>query len=131
MTLQVEKVLWLVGAHLGWLRRWLGRALIDEFSQRPTHRAASDFPSWKDPDPYPGTYAPISTIRMRADRVGLIDWDDSHVGAVDLDLLLPHSAAGLSDDAHEIAAQAFVAWDAARCWGQEFAVEQLAQVRVV
>ena len=39
--------------------------------------------------------------------------------------------ADLSDGARDIAAQAFAAWDAARCWGHEFAVEQLAKVRAV
>jgi hypothetical protein len=66
---------------------------------------------------------------MTADRVGIIDWDESHVDAADLDLVLPYNAADLSDQAHDIAAQAFAAWDAARCWGHEFAVEQLATVR--
>jgi Ser/Thr protein kinase RdoA (MazF antagonist) len=76
-------------------------------------------------DPTPGN------IRMTADRVGIIDWDESHVDVADFDLLLPHNAADLSDVAHDIAAQAFAAWDAARCWGHEFAVEQLAKVRAV
>jgi Ser/Thr protein kinase RdoA (MazF antagonist) len=76
-------------------------------------------------DPTPGN------IRMTADRVGIIDWDEAHVDAADLDLLLPHNAADLSDGAHDIAAQAFAAWDAARCWGHEFAGEQLAKVRAV
>ncbi len=68
---------------------------------------------------------------MTADRVALIDWDESHVGAADFDLLLPHNAADLNDHAHDIAAQAFAGWDAARCWGHEFALEQLAEVRAV
>jgi Ser/Thr protein kinase RdoA (MazF antagonist) len=76
-------------------------------------------------DPTPGN------IRMTADRVALIDWDESHVDHADLDLVLPHNAADLDDNAHDTAAQAFAAWDAARCWGHEFAVEQLAQVRAV
>ena len=78
-------------------------------------------------DPTPGN------IRMTADRVALIDWDESHVDAADFDLLLPYNAADLDDHAHDIAAQAFAAWDAARCWGlgHEFAVEQLAEVRAV
>jgi Ser/Thr protein kinase RdoA (MazF antagonist) len=76
-------------------------------------------------DPTPGN------IRMTADRVALIDWDESHVGAADFDLLLPHNAADLDDHAHDIAAQAFAGWDAARCWGHEFALEQLAEVRAV
>jgi Ser/Thr protein kinase RdoA (MazF antagonist) len=76
-------------------------------------------------DPTPGN------IRMTADRVAMIDWDESHVDAADLDLLLPHNAADLEAHAHDIAEQAFAAWDAARCWGHEFAVEQLAKVRAV
>ena len=52
-------------------------------------------------DPNPGN------IRMTADRVGMIDWDESHVDVADLDLVLPHNAAGLNDGAHDIAAQAF------------------------
>lgn len=76
-------------------------------------------------DPTPGN------IRMTADRVALIDWDESHVGAADFDLLLPHNAADLDDYAHDVAAQAFAGWDAARCWGHEFALEQLAEVRAV
>jgi Ser/Thr protein kinase RdoA (MazF antagonist) len=76
-------------------------------------------------DPTPGN------IRMTADRVALIDWDESHVDAADFDLLLPYNAADLDGHAHDIAAQAFAAWDAARCWGHEFAVERLAEVRAV
>lgn len=76
-------------------------------------------------DPTPGN------IRMTADRVALIDWDESHVGPADFDLLLPHNAADLDEDAHDVAAQAFAGWDAARCWGHEFALEQLAEVRAV
>ena len=68
---------------------------------------------------------------MTADRVGMIDWDEAHVDAADLDLVLPHNAADLSDQAHDIAAQSFAAWDAARCWDHEFAVEQLATVRAL
>src|ERR1700753_1567432 len=41
-------------------------------------------------DPNPGN------IRMTADHVALIDWDESHVDVPDLDLALPHNAAGLS-----------------------------------
>jgi len=76
-------------------------------------------------DPTPGN------ILMTGDRVALIDWDEAHVDAADFDLVLPHNAADLDDHAYDIAAQAFAAWDAARCWGHEFAVEQLARVRAV
>jgi Ser/Thr protein kinase RdoA (MazF antagonist) len=78
-------------------------------------------------DPNPGN------IRITADRVALIDWDESHVDVPDLDLALPHNAAGLADDAYDVAAQARAAWDAAVCWDSsgtdEFAVRRLAEVR--
>src|ERR1700675_5209302 len=70
-------------------------------------------------------------VRMTADRVTLIDWDESHVDVPDLDLVLPHNAAGLDDGAHDIAAQASAAWEAAVCWDDEYAVKRLAEVRVV
>jgi aminoglycoside phosphotransferase (APT) family kinase protein len=80
-------------------------------------------------DPNPGN------IRMTADRVALIDWDESHVDVPDLDLALPHNAAGLGDDAYDIAAQARAAWEAAVCWDptgtDPFAVRRLAEVRAL
>jgi len=80
-------------------------------------------------DPNPGN------IRMTADRVAMIDWDESHVDVPDLDLALPHNAAGLDDDAYDIASQASAAWGAAVCWDpsgtDQFAVERLAEVRAV
>jgi Ser/Thr protein kinase RdoA (MazF antagonist) len=76
-------------------------------------------------DPNPGN------IRITRDRVGLIDWDESHVDAPELDLALPHNAAGLDDDAYDVAAQASAAWEAAVCWDDEFAVARLAEVRPV
>ena len=74
-------------------------------------------------DPNPGN------IRITPDRVGLIDWDESHVDVPDLDLVLPHNAAGLDDHAHDIAAQASAAWEAAVCWDSPYAVDRLAEVR--
>ncbi|MET0663132.1 MAG: phosphotransferase [Ilumatobacteraceae bacterium] len=68
-------------------------------------------------------------ICMTADRVALIDWDEAHVDAADLDLALPHNAAGLDDDVHDAAAQASAAWEAAVCWDDEYAVKRLAEVR--
>jgi Ser/Thr protein kinase RdoA (MazF antagonist) len=80
-------------------------------------------------DPNPGN------IRMTADRVALIDWDESHVDVPDLDLALPHNAAGLDDDGYDVAAQARAAWEAAVCWDPSgtdpFAVKRLAEVRAV
>ena len=70
-------------------------------------------------------------IRMTAQRVALIDWDEAHVDVPDLDLALPHNAAGLDDAAHDIAAQASAAWEAAVCWGDEYAAQRLAEVRAV
>jgi len=76
-------------------------------------------------DPNPGN------IRMTADQVALIDWDESHVDVADLDLALPDNAAGLDDDAYDIAAQASAAWEAAVCWDDEYAIRRLAEVRAV
>lgn len=70
-------------------------------------------------------------IRVTADRVALIDWDESHVDVADLDLVLPHNAADLGDGAHDIAAQASAAWEAAVCWDDAHARERLAHVRAV
>ena len=76
-------------------------------------------------DPNPGN------IRITEDRVGLIDWDEAHVDAADLDLVLPGNAAGLDEVAYDIAAQASAAWEAAVCWDDEYAVARLAEVRAV
>ncbi len=70
-------------------------------------------------------------VRITADRVALIDWDEAHVDVPDLDLALPHNAAGLDEDAHDIAAQASAAWEAAVCWDDAHAVKRLAEVRAV
>ena len=73
----------------------------------------------------------LHNIRMTADRVALIDWDESHVDVPDLDLVLPHNAADLDDGAHDIAAQASAAWEAAVCWDDEYSIKRLAEVRPV
>jgi len=70
-------------------------------------------------------------VRITADRVALIDWDEAHVDVPDLDLVLPHNAADLDDTAHDIAAQASAAWEAAVCWNDEYAIKRLAEVRPV
>ena len=54
-----------------------------------------------------------------------------YVDVPDLDLVLPHNAAGLDDGAHDIAAQASAAWEAAVCWDDEYAIKRLAEVRAV
>ena len=80
-------------------------------------------------DPNPGN------VRMTADRVAMIDWDESHVDVPDLDLALPHNAASLGSNAYDIAAQARAAWEAAVCWKtsgtDQFAVRRLAEVRAI
>lgn len=74
-------------------------------------------------DPNPGN------VRVTADRVALIDWDEAHVDVADLDLVLPHNAAGLAPGVLDVAAQASAAWEAAVCWDDEHARASLAQVR--
>jgi Ser/Thr protein kinase RdoA (MazF antagonist) len=68
-------------------------------------------------------------VRVTADRVALIDWDEAHVDVADLDLALPHNAAGLEAGDLDIAAQASAAWEAAVCWDDAYAVRRLAAVR--
>jgi Ser/Thr protein kinase RdoA (MazF antagonist) len=70
-------------------------------------------------------------VRLTAGRAALIDWDESHVDVPDLDLVLPHNAAGLDAAAHDIAAQASAAWEAAVCWDDEHARQRLADVRAL
>jgi len=65
---------------------------------------------------------------MTADRVALIDWDEAHVDAPDLDLVLPYNAAGLEGEAYHIAAQASAAWEAAVCWEDAYAIKRRAEV---
>lgn len=68
-------------------------------------------------------------VRITADRVALIDWDESHVDVAELDLVLPHNASGLEGATLDIAAQASAAWEAAVCWDDEYAIKRLAEVR--
>ena len=70
-------------------------------------------------------------IRITADRVAMIDWDESHVDVPDLDLALPHNAAGLDEGVYDIAAQASAAWEAAVCWDDDYSIRRLAEVRAV
>lgn len=70
-------------------------------------------------------------VRITADRVAMIDWDEAHVDVSDLDLVLPHNAAGLEGAAHDIAAQASAAWEAAVCWDDDYSKKRLAEVRAV
>lgn len=68
-------------------------------------------------------------VRVTAERVALIDWDETHVDVPDLDLVLPHNAAGLDATTLDIAGQASAAWEAAVCWKDDYAVKRLAEVR--
>jgi hypothetical protein len=63
---------------------------------------------------------------MTAKRIAMIDWHGSQVDVPDLDLALPRNAG-----AYDIAAQASAAWEAAVCWGDNFAIRRLAAVRAV
>lgn len=76
-----------------------------------------------------GNPANPGNVRVTAERVGLIDWDEAHVDVSDLDLVLPHNAAGLEGKAHDDAAQAAAAWEAAVCWDDAYAIGRLAEVR--
>jgi Ser/Thr protein kinase RdoA (MazF antagonist) len=78
-----------------------------------------------------GNAANPGNVRMNANGIALIDWDEAHVDVPDLDLALPHNAAGLDADAYEIAAQASAAWEAAVCWDDEYSRKRLAEVRAV
>ena len=70
-------------------------------------------------------------VRINTNRVALIDWDESHLDVPDLDMVLPHNAAGLDADGHDMAAQASAAWEAAVCWDDEYSAKRLAEVRAV
>src|SRR5690606_520929 len=70
-------------------------------------------------------------VRITADRVALIDWDEAHVDVPDLDLVLPHNGAGLEGEARDIAEQASAAWEAAVCWDDDYSRKRLAEVRAL
>ncbi|MGH0035686.1 MAG: phosphotransferase enzyme family protein [Myxococcota bacterium] len=70
-------------------------------------------------------------VRVSSDRVALIDWDEAHVDVPDLDLALPHNAAGLDARTYDAAVQASAAWEAAVCWDDEYAIRRLAEVRAL
>jgi Ser/Thr protein kinase RdoA (MazF antagonist) len=69
-------------------------------------------------------------VRVTADRVALIDWDEAHVDVPDLDLVLPHGA-GIEGPDRDAAWQAAAAWEAAVCWKDDYAERRLAEVRAV
>jgi Ser/Thr protein kinase RdoA (MazF antagonist) len=70
-------------------------------------------------------------VRVSADGVALIDWDEAHVDVPELDLVLPHNAAGLDDEALDVASQASAAWEAAVCWDDDYSIKRLAEVRPI
>ena len=71
-------------------------------------------------------------VRMTAERVALIDWDEAHLDVPDLDLgRLPGNAAGLDAEMYDVAAQASAAWEAAVCWDDDYSKQRLAEVRAV
>ncbi len=78
-----------------------------------------------------GNPANPANVRVTAERVALLDWDEAHVDVPDLDLALPHNAAGLDPNAYDVAAQASAAWEAAVCWDDDHALARLAEVRPV
>ncbi|MEV4342881.1 phosphotransferase [Actinoplanes sp. NPDC049596] len=68
-------------------------------------------------------------IRITADRVALIDWDEAHVDVPDLDLDLPGNPAGFDDADLDVVSQASAAWEAAVCWDDDYSKKRLAEVR--
>jgi Ser/Thr protein kinase RdoA (MazF antagonist) len=71
-------------------------------------------------------------IRVTAERVALIDWDEAHADVPDIDLgALPNNAAGHDDEAADAATQASAAWQAAVCWDDAYSKKQLAKVRAL
>lgn len=72
-----------------------------------------------------------ANVRINADRVALIDWDEAHADVPDLDLVLPHNGAELQGESYDIASQASAAWEAAMCWDDDYSKQRLAQVRPI
>ncbi|MBN9335984.1 phosphotransferase [Devosia sp.] len=72
-----------------------------------------------------------ANVRITADRVALIDWDEAHVDVPDLDLALPFNGAGLEGISRDTAEQAAAAWEAAVCWKDDYAEKRLAEVRPI
>lgn len=77
-----------------------------------------------------GNPANPGNVRVTAERIALIDWDEAHVDVPDLDLVLPLGG-GLTGAARDAAEQAQAAWEAAVCWDDDHARRRLAEVRAV
>ena len=69
-------------------------------------------------------------IRLTADGVGLIDWDEARVDLAQLDLVLPGDAGDLGAE-YDTACQASAAWEAAVCWDDDYSKRRLAEVRPI
>lgn len=70
-------------------------------------------------------------ILMTKQGVVMIDWDESRVDVSAFDLVLPHNAGSLSKQDQELMSQALSAWEAAVCWGDDYAKKRLAEVNPV
>jgi hypothetical protein len=75
-----------------------------------------------------------SKARLRSTRYRNVT-ATARPGRLRHDLALPHNAAGLGNDAYDVAAQARAAWEAAVCWDpsgtDQYAVRRLAEVRAI
>lgn len=76
-------------------------------------------------DPNPGN------VLMCDGKAALIDWDEAHLDLPELDLALPHNAAGLEPEYLDVAAQASAAWEAAVCWDDAYSKKRLSEVRAL
>jgi Ser/Thr protein kinase RdoA (MazF antagonist) len=104
--------------------------LTRDWPQRPGWKSSTDLLTDNSGSVVHGDPNPRN-IRITAERVGFIDWDEAHVDVSDLDLNLPHNVANHSPDMQDIVGQASAAWEAAVCWRDAHAEEQLALVRPV
>jgi hypothetical protein len=68
---------------------------------------------------------------MTVDRVALIDRDESHVDVPDLDLVLPTVPPVSTTTRTPSPRKRRPHAEAAVCWGDEYAVRRLAEVRAV
>lgn len=78
-----------------------------------------------------GNPANPGNVLVTEQGIALIDWDEAHVDVPELDLVLPHNAAGLDPATLDLAGQASAAWEAAVCWDDDYARRRLAEVRSV
>ena len=117
------------------VRRRLTPAEMDAYRE-PYHEPSARLLLWQWARSIPIAGEPPEMVEVVAANqqflaTSAIDWDEVHVDVPDLDLALPHNAAGLDDAAHDIAAQASAACEAAVCWDDAYVVRRLADVRAV